>query len=322
MKFARRRFLQLSASAAALPVVSGIAWAQAYPTRPVHLIVGFPAGTGPDIVARLIGEWLSRRLGRQFVVENRPGAASNIAAEAVVKAPPDGYTLLHVTVANAINARLSNGVNFSRDIAPIAGIARASFVMVVDPSFAAKTVPELVAYAKENPGKINMGSGGIGSAPYMAGELFKMMSGIDVVHVPYPGTPQAIADLLAGRVQLVFADPSSIEFIKAGKLRALAVTAATRQDALPDIPPVGDFIPGYEASTWHGVGAPKNVPPDIVNTLNREINAGLADPRMKARLANVGFTVTGGSPADFGRLIADEAEKWRGVTGAANIKPN
>jgi len=302
-------------------VVGSAAQAQNYPTRPVRLIVGFAAGTGPDIVARLTAEWLSERLGQQFVVEDRQGGASNIAVEAVVRAPPDGYTLLQVTSANAINATLYSGLNFIRDIAPIASVASAPFVLVVNPSFAAKTVAEFLAYAKANPGKINMGSSSTGTTPYMSGELFKMMAGIDIVHVPYRGTPQAINELLGGRLDLVVADMSSIEYIKAGKLRALAVTTATPQDALPGIPALGDSVPGYEASTWYGIGAPKNTPSEIIELLNTVVNAALADPRNKAHLADLGFTATARSPAEFEKLIAAETEKWAKVIRAANIKP-
>ncbi|MGD0023487.1 MAG: tripartite tricarboxylate transporter substrate binding protein [Xanthobacteraceae bacterium] len=321
MKLPRRKLLYLAAGAAALPALSRVATAQTYPTRPVRLIVGFAAGTGPDIVARLTAEWLSERLAQQFVVEDRQGGASNIAVEVVVRAPPDGYTLLQVTSANAINATLYSGLNFVRDIAPIASVASAPFVLVVNPSFPPKTVAEFLAYAKANPGKINMGSSSTGTTPYMSGELFKMMAGIDIVHVPYRGTPQAINELLAGRLELVVADMSSIEYIKAGKLRALAVTTATQQDALPDIPTLGDFVPGYEATTWYGIGAPRNTPSEIIELLNTATNAALADPKNKAHLADLGFTVNAHSPADFEKLIAEETEKWGNVIRAANIKP-
>ena len=282
MKLPRRQFLHLAAGAAALPAVSRIAWAQAYPTRPVRIIVGFAAGGAADIIARLIGQWLSERLGQPFVIENRPGAGSNIATEAVVRAPPDGYTLLLVGTANAINATLYDKLNFNfiRDIAPVAGIIRVPNVMVVNPSVPAKTVPEFIAYAKANPGKINMASGGIGTAAHVSGELFKMMAGVDMVHVPYRGAAPALTDLLGGQVQVMFASmPSSIEHIRAGKLRALAVTTATRSEALPDIPTVGEFVPGYEASAWYGVGAPKDTPAEIVDKLNKEINAASPIPR-------------------------------------------
>ena len=287
-------------------------------------IVGFAAGGAPDILARLMGQWLSERLGQPFVIENRPGAGSNIATEAVVRAPPDGYTLLLVSPANAINATLYDKLNFNfiRDIAPVAGIIREPHVMVVNPSVPAKTVPEFIAYAKANPGKLNMASAGNGTAAHVAGELFKMMTGVDMVHVPYRGAAPALTDLLGGQVQVMFAAmPASIEYIRAGKLRALAVTTATRSEALPDIPTVGEFVPGYEASAWFGVGAPKNTPAEIIDKLNKEINAALADPKIKARLADLGGTVLPGSPADFGKLIADETEKWGKVIRAANIKP-
>ena len=324
MTLPRRQFLHLAAGAAALPAVSRFAWAQTYPSRPVRMIVGFAAGGATDILARLIGQWLSERLGQPFVIENRPGAGSNIATEAVVRAPPDGYTLLLVGSPNAINATLYDKLNFNfiRDIAPVASIIRGALVMVVHPSVPAKTVPEFIAYAKANPGKINMASGGIGGITHIAGELFKMMAGVDMVHVPYRGVAPALTDLLGGQVQVIFANLApSIEYIRAGKLRALAVTTATRSEALPDIPTVGEFVPGYEASSWFGVGAPKNTPAEIVDKLNKEINAGLADPKIKARLADLGGTVLGGSPADFGKLIAEETEKWGKVIRAANIKP-
>jgi tripartite-type tricarboxylate transporter receptor subunit TctC len=318
MNRSRRQFLRAAAGVAALPLAPRASSAKLrYPERPVHVLVGFPAGTGPDFVARVTARWLSDHLGQQFVVEDRPGAGSNIATEAVMRATADGYTLLHITVANVINARLNNEALFARDISPVASIARASFYVVVNPSFPAADMPRLIAYARAHPEKISIGSSGVGSAPYLAAELFKVMSRIDVLHVPYAGTPQAITDLLAERVQVVFADPSAIEFVKSGKLRALAVTAAARQEILPDLPPLGDFLPGYEASTWHGLGAPVGVPTDIVESLNREVNAGLADSGVKARLASQGFTVMGGSAADFGRLIADESAKWARMTRAA-----
>jgi tripartite-type tricarboxylate transporter receptor subunit TctC len=324
MKLPRRRFLHLAAGAAALPVVSRIARAQTYPSRPVRLIVGFPAGGGADFGARLIGHWLSERLGQQFIIENRPGAGSNIATEAVVHVPPDGYTLLLVTISNAINRTLYEKLNFDliRDIMPVAGIYRGIGVMVVNPSFPAKTVIEFVAYAKANPGKINMASGGNGSPQHLYGELFKAMTGVNMVHVPYRGSAPALTDLLAGQVQVMFSDSTAIEHIRAGKLRPFAVTTATRSEALPDIPTVGEFVPGYEAGAWIGVGAPRNTPADVVERLNKDINAGLADPKMKARLADLGYTVLSGSPADFGKLIADETEKWGKVIRAANIKPD
>ena len=320
----RRQFLHLAAGAAALPAMSRIAFAQAYPTRPVHFIVGLAAGGGADILARLMGQWLSERLGHQFVVENRPGAGTNVATEAVVRAPADGYTLLMVLPPNAVNATLYQKLNFSfiRDIAPVAGLIRTPLAMEVNPSFPAKTVPEFIAYAKANPDKISMASAGIGTSGHVAGELFKMMAHVDMVHVPYRGGAPAIIDLLGGQVQVLF-DPvsSSTEYIRAGKLRALAVTTATRSEALPDIPTVADFVPGYEASAFFGVGAPKNTPADIIEKLNKEINAGLADPKLKARLADLGGTVIAGSPADFGRLLADETEKWAKVVKLAGMKP-
>jgi tripartite-type tricarboxylate transporter receptor subunit TctC len=320
----RRQFLHLAAGAAALPAMSRAARAQAYPTRPVRIVVGFPPGGGADIVTRLIGQWLSERLSQQFVIENRPGAASNIAAEAVVRAPADGYTLLTISPANAISATLYElfNFNFIRDIAPVAGIMRVPLIMVVQPSFPAKTVPELIAYAKANPGRINMASPGNGTSNHLSGELFKMMAGINMLHVPYRGAAPAITDLLGGQVQLMIDNgPSSIEYIRMGKLRALAVTTATRWEALPDIPTVADFLPGYESSTWNGFGAPRNTPTEIIDKLNREINAALADPKIRTRLANLGGAPLSMTPADLARLIADETEKWGKVIRAANIKP-
>jgi tripartite-type tricarboxylate transporter receptor subunit TctC len=318
----RRQFLSLAAGAAALPAVSRFAWAQAYPSRPVRIVVGFAAGGGADILARLIGQWLSERLGEPFVIENRLGAGTNIATEAVVRAPPDGYTMLVVGPSNAINATLydKRNFNFIRDIAPVATIVRAPLVMVVNPSSSAKTVPEFIAYAKANPGKISMASGGIGSTAHVAGELFNMMAGVNLVHVPYRGMPPALTDLLGGQVQGMFADMSSIEYVKANKLRALAVTTAMRSDALPDVPIIGDFVQGYEASTWNGVGAPKNTPPEIIDKLNKEINNGLTDPNIKRRLADMGYTMFASSPAEFGKFIAEETEKWGKVIKFAGIK--
>jgi tripartite-type tricarboxylate transporter receptor subunit TctC len=325
MKLPRRKFLHLAAGAAALPVVPRIARAQAYPARPVRIIVGFAPGGGSDIMARLIGPWLSERLGQQFIIENRPGASSNIATEAVVNATPDGYTLLLATLPNAISVTLYEHLkfNFIRDITPVAGISRDPFAIEVNPSMPIKTVPEFIAYAKANPGKINMASGGIGSGNHIFGELFKMMTGVSLVHVPYRGAGPALVDLLGGQVQVMFASmSSSIEYVRAGKLRALAVTTATRLDALPDIPTVGDFVPSYEASFWTGIGAPKNTPAKIVDKINTEINAALADLKMKARLAELGVTALPGSPADFNKLIAAETEKWGKVVRAANITPD
>jgi tripartite-type tricarboxylate transporter receptor subunit TctC len=323
MKLPRRNFLHLAAGAAALPAVSRIAWAQSYPTRPVRIIVPFAPAGSTDIVARLIGQWLSERLGQQFVIDNRPGGGGNIGTEAVVRAPADGYTLLLVGGSNAINATLYDKLNFNfiRDIAPVGSVIRFPYVMVVNPSVPAKSVPEFIAYAKTSPGKINYASAGTGTATHLTGELFKMMAGVDMVHVPYRGGGPALTDLLAGQVQVMFPTTvSSIGYIRAGRLRALAVTAATRSDALPDIPTVAEFVPGYEASNWYGVGAPKATPAEIVEKLNKEVNAALADPNMKARLADLGGTALAGSPADFGKLIADETEKWGKVIRAANIK--
>ena len=318
-----RQFLHLATGAAALPVLPRIAGAQAYPTRPVRIIVPFAPAGSADIVARLIGQWLSERLGQPFVIENRPGAGSNIGTEAVVGAPADGYTLLLVGSSSTINATLYDKLkfNFIRDIAPVASIIRQPNVMLVNPSVPAKTVPEFIAYAKANPGKINMASAGNGSSSHVFGELFKMMAGVNIVHVPYRGGAPALTDLLAGQVQVTFVPvPASIEYVRAGKLRALAVTTTTRSDALPNIPTVGDFVRGYEASGFVGLGAPKNTPAEIIEKLNKEINAALADPKIKARLADLGGTVLPGSPAEFGKLVADETEKWGKVIRAANIK--
>jgi tripartite-type tricarboxylate transporter receptor subunit TctC len=326
MKLPRREFLQLAAGAAAVPAGTRIASAQArqtYPTRGVRIIVGFPPGAGADIAARLLGQWLSERLGQPFIIENRPGAGGNIGAEMAARARADGYTLLLVNSSNAINATLYDKLSFNLigDIAPVAGIFRGPFVMLVNPSFPAKTLAEFIAYAKANPGKINMASAGNGTAPHLAGELFKMMTGVDMVHVPYRGVAPALTDLLGGQVQVMFASMlSSIEYIRDGKLRPLAVTGATRWDALPDLPTVDELLPGYEASAWFVIGAPRNTPAEIVDKLNHEINAGLVDPKMKARLTDLGGTVMAGSPADFARLIGAETEKWGKVIKAANIK--
>jgi tripartite-type tricarboxylate transporter receptor subunit TctC len=324
MKLPRRRFLHLAAGTAALPAVSCFAWAQAYPTRPVRIIVGFPAGGGQDTVARLIGQRLGGRLGRPFVIENRPGAAGNIAAESVVRAPADGYTLLLVGPSNTINTTLYEKLNFNfiSDIAPVASIVRISFGMEVNPSVPARTVPEFIAYAKANPGKINMASGGNAAASHVSGELFKMMAGVDLLHVPYRGDSPALTDLLGGQVQVYFGNLGGvIEYIRAGKLRVLAVTTATRSEMLPDIPTVSEFVPGYEASAVYGLAAPRNTPAEIIEKLNMEINAAIADPKIEARLADLGATALAGSPAEFGKLIAGETEKWGKVIRAANIKP-
>jgi len=323
MKLPRREFLCLAAGAAALSAASRIAWAQAYPSRPVSLVAGFAPGGGVDITARLIGQWLSERLGQQFVIENRPGAAGNIGTEAVVRARGDGYTLLLVGSFNTINATLYDKLNFNfiRDIAPVASVMRYPYVMVVNPSVPAKSIPELIAYAKANPGKLNMASPGTGTGDHIAGELFKMMTGVNMVHVPYRGAAPALTDLLGNQAQVMFPSmPSSIQYIRAGQLRALAVVTATRSDMLPDIPTVAEFVPGYEAGSWYGVGAPKATPAEIIDKLNKEINAGLADPKIKARLANLGGDVLALSPADFSKLIADETEKWGKLIRTLNIK--
>jgi tripartite-type tricarboxylate transporter receptor subunit TctC len=319
MAVQRRRFLRLAASAAALPALSRIAWAQAYPTRPVRIVTPQTPGSANDIMARIIGQWLSERLGQPFVIDNRPGGGNSIGTDVVVRAPADGYTLLLCSISNAVNATLYDKLNYNfiRDIAPVAGIIRGPYVIVVNPSVPAKTLPELIAYAKANPRKLNMASAGTGTGGHIASELFMMMAGIDMVHVPYRGGGPVFNDLLAGQVQVYFAGTTgSIEYIKAGKLRALAVTTATRSDALPNIPTVGEFVPGYEASTWFGVGAPKATPAEIVERLNKEINAGLADPKIKARLVELGGDVLALSPAAFGKLIVDETEKWGKVIRA------
>ena len=324
MKLPRRTFLHLAVGAAALPAVAPIATAQAYPSRPVHLVVGFAAGGGYDIVARLIGQWLSERLGQSFVIENRPGAGTNIATEAVVRAPPDGYTLLLIGSTNAINATFYQKLNFNfiRDIAPVSSITQQPQAMLANPSFPAKTIPELIDYAKANPGKVNMSSPGVGTISHLAGELFKMMAGVNLVHVPFGGNSPALTALLGGQVDVSVASlPSSIEYIRTGKLRGLGVTTAMRAEALPDVPSIGEFVTGYDVTAWYGVGAPKGTPVDIIDTLNKEINAGLADPKLKARLADFGGTPLVLSPADLGKLIAQETEKWGKVIRAANIKP-
>jgi tripartite-type tricarboxylate transporter receptor subunit TctC len=323
MELTRRRFLPFTACIAGLPAVSGLARAQTYPSRPVRIIVGSAAGGSPDLFARLIGQWLSERLGQPFIIENRLGALGNIATEATVRAAPDGYTLLLVTTTHAINDSLFEKLNFNfiRDIAPIATVHRGIGVMVVAPSFPVKSVGELIDYAKANPGKMNMGSGGIGSAQHIYGEYFKMMAGVDMVHVPYRGTPAALTALVAGEVQVMIDTLStSIEQIRASKLRVLAVTASTRSEVLPDIPTLGEFVPGYEATLWLGMGAPRNTPPEIIERLNKEVNAALADPKIKARIAGLGYAAFMSSPAEFARFIANETQKWRELIRTANIK--
>jgi tripartite-type tricarboxylate transporter receptor subunit TctC len=324
MNISRKRFLHLAVGAAVLPALPDIARAQVYPARPVRVMVGYAAGGVNDILARLIGQWLSQRLGQSFVIENKPGAGSNIATETVVRSPADGYTLLVVSGANAINATLYDKLSFDfiRDIAPVAGIGRVSNVMVVNPSFPAKTLPEFIVYANTNPGKIAMASAGIGSPQHVGGELFKMMTGVNMVHVPYRGGAPALTDLIAGQVQVYFSSTgSSIEYIKADKIRPLGVTSAQRSAALPDVPTIAEFVPGYEASAWYGIGAPKNTPAEIIEKLNNEINSALADPKVKARLAEFGALPLGGSAGEFGALLADETEKWGKVVKFASIKP-
>ena len=324
MKLSRRKFFHAAAGATAAPTLSRLASASDYPSRPVHLIIGYPPGGSADMTARLTSQWLSERLGQQFIVESRPGAATNIATESVVRAAPDGYTLLLAAPANATNVALFAQLNFDfmRDIAPVAGIIRFPDVVDVNLSVPVHTIPELIGYAKANPGKLNFASSGIGSTLHVAGELFKMMAGVDIVHVPYRGAGPALPDLMSGRVQLMFDNvPSSLEFIRAGKLRALAVTTAARCPVLPDLPTVADFVPGYEASAWYGLGAPKGTPPEIVDTLNKAINAMLADPLAKARFIDLGASPLPGSAADFGNLVADETEKWGKVIKFAGIKP-
>jgi tripartite-type tricarboxylate transporter receptor subunit TctC len=323
MKFQRREFLHLAAAAAALPAMPQIATAQAYPSRPVHWIVGFPPGGATDIIARLMGQWLSERLGQSFVIDNRPGAGSNIGTEAVAHAPADGYTVLMMSAAQPINATLYEHLNydFIRDIAPVASISREPNLMVVHPSVPAKTVPEFIAYAKANPGKLTMASSGNGTIVHVSGELFKMMAGVNMLHVPYRGAGPAVVDLIAGQVQVMFATmPSSIEFVRSGKLRALAVTSAERSTALPDVPTVAEFVPGYEASAVYGMGAPKATPAQIVDTLNHAINAILGDAKVQARLADLGGTAHPASPAEYAKILADTTEKWAKVIQAAHIK--
>jgi tripartite-type tricarboxylate transporter receptor subunit TctC len=321
MKLARRQFLQSAALAAALPAS---AFAQAWPARPVRLLCGFPGGSSQDIVARILGQWLSERLGQPFIIDNRPGAGGNIAVEAVANAPPDGYTLLMTGPNNAVNATLYDNLkfNFIRDIAPVARIMSVPLVMEVNLAVPATTVPEFIAYAKANPGRINMASAGNGTAVHISGELFKMMTGVDMVHVPYRGTPAAMTDLFGGRVQVIFDNmPGSIGYIRTGKLRPLAVTTAARSELLPQVPPLADFVPGYDASAWYGVGAPKGTPAEIIDKLNQAINAALADPALQARLIDLGGTIQGGTPADLGRFVVQETEKWGKVVKFAGIKP-
>ena len=323
MKFPRRTFMHLAAGAAALPAVSHTSWAQAYPSRPVRIVVGFPAGGATDIQGRLMGEWLTERLGQQFIVENKPGACGNIGTELVAKSPADGYTLLQVVTPHAINAALYSNLSFDfmRDIAPVICSARLAYVVVVNPSVPAKTLPEFITYAKANPGKINYGSAGQGTPQNIACELFKMMTGVNLVHVPYKGGAPAVADLISGHVQVIFAPISeSIQQIKAGKLRPLAVTTTARLDVMPDVPSVSDFVPGYEASGFAGIGVPKNTPTEIINLLNKELNAGLADSKIKTRIVELGGTVLGGSPAEFEAILSEATEKWAKVIKFAGIK--
>ena len=316
MRLPRRKFLHLAGGIATFPAVLRMAKAENYPYKPVRFIIGYTPGGSADIAARLIGQWLSERLGQSFIVESRPGAGSNIGTEAVIRSPPDGYTILLVAPANAINATLYRKLsyNFIRDVAPVAGIIRFPNVMEVNPSVPAKTVPEFITYAKANPGKINFASSGNGSTIHMSGELFKMMTGVDIVHVPYRGSAQALTDMLGGQVQVMFDNvPTSLEHIRSGKLRPLAVTTSMRSEVLPDVPTMADFVPGYESSAWYGVAVPKGTPPEIIDMLNRAINAGLADPKLKARFAELSAAVLPGSPADFGKLLVDETEKWAKV---------
>ena len=324
MTLPRRTFLHLAAGAAVTPIMPHIASAQAYPARPVRLIAPFPPGGSVDLAARLMGQWLTERLGQQVVIENRPGAAGNVGSEAAARAAPDGYTILLCSVANGISATLYEKLNydFARDFAPVSGISRAPNVMVVHPSVPAKTVPEFIAYARANPGKVNMASSGIGTSIHVSGELFKLLTGVKMVHVPYRGSAPMLTDLLGGQVQVAFDNlQPSMPHIKAGKLRGLAVTTATRSEVLPDLPTIGEFVPGYEASTWNGIVAPKGTPADIVDRLNKEINAGLADAKVKARLAEMGASPLTGAPAEFGKFIADDIAKWAKVIRAGNIKP-
>jgi tripartite-type tricarboxylate transporter receptor subunit TctC len=324
-RFACRQFMYLAAGAGALPAVSCVAWGQAYPTRPVRLVVPFAAGGATDIVARMMGQWLSERLGQQFVIENRPGGGTNIGTEAVVKAAADGYTLLVASTSAAINASLYDKLNFNfvRDIAPVGGLVRVALVMVVNPALPVKTLPQFIEYAKANPGKINMASAGNGSAPHVAGELFKIMTGLNMAHIPYRGGAPALTDLMGGQVQIYFASISeAIEYIRADRVRALAVTTPTRADVLPDVATVAEFVPGYEASTWFGIGAPRNTPTEIVDKLNKEINAAISDPRIRTRLVDMGGNALVGTPADFAKLVADETEKWAKVVKFAGLRPD
>jgi tripartite-type tricarboxylate transporter receptor subunit TctC len=323
MKLPRRQFLHLATAIAALLAVSRRTSAQSYPTRAVRIVVGYPAGGGVDITARLIGQWLSERLGQQFIIENRPGAGSNVATEAVTHAAADGYTLFLVTAANAVNATLYSKLNFDfiRDIAPVAGLSRVPLVMVVNPSLPTKTVPEFIAYAKANPGKINLANGGLGGADHVSGELFKMLTDINMIQVPYRGTSPALADLLGGQVQLMFASmPSAIGYIRDGQIRALAVTTAMRSEAMPELTTVAEFVPGFEASQWYGIGVPRGTPAEIIDKLNKEINAGLSDPKMKARFADLGGMMLSGTSGGFEKLIADETEKWGKVVKYSGVK--
>jgi tripartite-type tricarboxylate transporter receptor subunit TctC len=323
MNLPRRQFLRLAAGALAAPAIVGHALADAYPSRPVRLVSGFAAAGGNDIIARLIGQWLTEQLGQTFVIENRPGAGTNIATEMVINSPPDGYTLFVTNLSNAINATLYEKLNFNfmHDMLPVAGIAQAPSALAISASVPAKTVSEFIAYAKANPGRINMGSAGVGSTGHLAGELFKMMAGVNLVHVPYRGNAPALTDLIAGQIEVLFPSlGSSIEYVKTGKLRALAVTGATRSDALPDLPTVAETLPGYEAASLYGIGAPRNTPPEVVEVLNKAVNAGLANPKLKARLADLGSVPLPGEPATFGKLIADETEKWGKVIRFAGLK--
>jgi tripartite-type tricarboxylate transporter receptor subunit TctC len=323
MKLPRRQFLYLAGGAAALPTISRIGWTEAYPSRPVRLVTGFAAAGGSDVVARLIGQWLSERLGQSFIIENRPGAGGNIGTDSVVRAPPDGYTLLLVTFANVVNASLYKKLNFNfiRDISPVAGLMRVPDLMAIHPSVPARTVPEFIAYANANAGKITMASAGNGSSGHLAGELLKMMVGISLVHAPYRGNGPALTDLLGGQVELMFpTSPSVVEYVKSGRLRGLAVTTASRSETLPDVPTVSEFVPGYEVSGLYGIGAPKGTPAEVIATINKESNAALANPKMKARFVDLGGIIIPGSPADFGKVIVEDTEKWAKVIEAANIK--